>query len=274
MQPTTDRISVSYNQFKITVASLEERNNLLFFVPGTFKKKYVTDYWFRGNADIVVWNGHEFEIVRARVDGNKNNNLHSFAVHTANSPLTEYAVTVYYPIDPRMTAKDIAGAIRAYPNEDNTGWLFAHTDEGTHHDYELTLLAACDGVFQPLFRQYQSDIYSSTSEVLISKAKGRFVALSSFYGAVLVEAKKIARNIYLGEREQMAHPSEGWLDRDITRAVATVKAQWTKNKPTTLAILSTALTYIESSLNMPSVETRWAKAARLKAEAEAENDES
>lgn len=36
---------------------------------------------------------------------------------------------------------DIIGAATHYPNEAGTGRLFSHTDEGTHHDHELTLLA-------------------------------------------------------------------------------------------------------------------------------------
>ena len=180
----------------------------------------------------------------------------------------ELVMHLYYPIDPRIKVIDIEGATRAYPNDENNGWLFAHTDEGTHHDYELRLLSAIDGVCQPFFRQLQVDSFSAASTARTT-AQRRFGLLSEFYGRVVVLARKAAREIYLGEREQQAHPREGWLDRDITAAIEAARAEWTGTRDNDLTELSSAIGYLTRSLAMPSVETRWDREARLKAEAAA-----
>ena len=220
----------------------------------------------------VFWNGGHFEtawceirrlreLVRARIFGDL----------TTSQP-HETAMEMYFPIDPRVKEIDVLGAVEAYQNEDNTAWLFRHTQEGTHHDYELTLLSAVDGVAQPILRQYQVDMLTGGSESARSQAQRRFVLMSGFYGEVVNAARTIARTVYLGEREQKAHPREGWLDRDITAAVAKVKATWTETKANDLAHIASGVTYIENSLKMPTVETRIQQAERLakeKAEAAA-----
>ena len=140
-----------------------------------------------------------------------------------------------------------------------------------HHDYELTLLGATDGVFQPLFRQYQSDAITLRAAGASTEGTDKkFVLLSEFYGAAVAKLRTTARAVFLGQREQEAHPQEGWLDRDITTAVAAVKADWTTAERTSdLTVLAPSLAYIERSLAMPAVETRWDRVARLSAEAKA-----
>ena len=39
-----------------------------------------------------------------------------------------------FPLDPRMTERDIEGASEAYLNEAGTAWLFRHSRAGIHHD--------------------------------------------------------------------------------------------------------------------------------------------
>ena len=217
----------------------------------------------------AAWNGHQFEAIPGRYQP-----YTGYGLITLASPRglpkqvthpRELAVHVYLPIDTRVRLVDVAGATRAYLNETKTGWLFAHTDEGTHHDYELTLRAACDGIFQPMFRQLQVDEYTAKAEPVAVRAKRRFVVLSAFYGAVLVECQRLARVPHLGEREQSAHPREGWLDRDLTAALAAVRAKWATEQATDLAEIASALRYVSGTLVMPAVETRWAKAARIEA---------
>lgn len=221
-----------------------------------------------GTNSTAQWTGTRFEVVPCVVSGGW--------FHPQYSPRhvpVELYTWAYWPIDPRMTTSDVDGAIRAYANETNDGWLFAHTDEGTHHDYELILLGVVDGLFQPLVRQYQVDAFSDVGSVA-TRGKHRFIALSSFYGEVVAKVREIARMVYLGQREQQAHPREGWIDRDITNALATVKAAWIADseKATAWAHIKTGVAYLENSLIMPSVETRWARVARLAAEAKAKEN--
>ena len=127
-------------------------------------------------------------------------------------------------------------------------------------------MGAIDGVFQPFFRALQVEMLAA-AETTRRDAAADFRRLSDFYGAVLVQARTLARTAFLGEREQKAHPREGWLDRDITMAIKRVKLAWTGNRDYDLSELASALAYVEGRLAMPSVETRWVRAARLAAEA-------
>lgn len=218
----------------------------------------------------VFWTGTEFETISIykisrTTQGFKFDPGVSDSLSTAPH---EISMRIYYPIDPRMEEIDVHGATIAYPNEDNTGWLFAHTDEGTHHDYELTLLAAIEGVIQPYLRGWMADMFASSTDD-DSMTQEKFSLLSKFYGEVNGEARKIARSVYLGEREQKAHPKEGWLDRDITAAVAAVKAHWTEDHTADLKKIADRIRFVEYSLIMPSPETRWAREARLEAERKA-----
>ncbi len=242
--------------FEFTYETPEQRTNFLssIFIPGTTDK-------------IAAWNGHEFEAVKVRkqeYDSTVELNVWDTAVHA------EYYMTLHYPIDPRIIETDVKGAIRAYANADNTGWLFAHTDAGTHHDYELNLMAALDGVMQPLFRQAQVDLHKpGNSEPTVARLKKLYDLLSQFYGQCIIEARKRARAVWLGYREQYPHPANGYLDEDITQAINTIEASWKPDRQKDLDALGGSLRYLRTSLTMPAVETRWDKIARLNAEAKA-----
>lgn len=258
-----------YQNFYIPVPSEgteKEKMEKVFLLPGSYRTRKRDGSRGSCFGRVAIWNGHEFEVAETW-GGMQFVNLAWFRFNGAY----EIWSVLYYPIDSRMLPSDIAGAVRAYPNSDNTGWLFAHTQEGTHHDYELTLLAACDGVFQPLFRQFQVDMLRASTR---PSAEERFKLLAEFYGAVILKLRATARGTFLGEREQKAHPKEGWLDRDLTEAVIATKTEWASDRPTDAATLSQALTYVTSALAMPSVETRWDKEARLEAEKKKEAAEA
>ena len=228
----------------------------------------------RGSSRLFIgafWTGFTFQAIQTRlVDrGPDSAGVQVGAADYLSGEAGEFHMVLYFPLDPRIIESDIDGAVRAYPNADNTGWLFAHTDEGTHHDYELTLLAAIDGVFQPFFRQLQVDSISNASATAREKAELSFVTLSTFYGQVVAEARKLARAPFLGEREQKAHPREGWLDLDITNAVSTIEKKWKAAGYEELADIASAITYVKNSLAMPTVETRWDRAARIEKEKKA-----
>ena len=275
-----NKVAGSLQQYTIYLSQFPDGSEIPYGSRPELAKKLAGEVYIRGlvnnsfrrNIDArkcAFWNGHQFETAWCRIRHLREQVLIELLGSLATSQPHETAMELYFPIDPRVKEIDVVGAVEAYPNEDNTAWLFRHTQEGTHHDYELTLISAVDGVTQPLMRQYHVDMLTGGSESARSQAQRRFVLMSGFYGEVVNEARKIARAVYLGEREQKAHPREGWLDRDITAAVAKVKASWTKTKANDLAHVATGVTYIENSLTMPTVETRIQQAERLAKEAKA-----
>lgn len=274
IQPTTLYIDTSVSHLYIRVTFAE---SVTYKEAGTkmmipFKERTdLTDLDFK----IAAWTGTEFEVLPVRYQtyfsyGYANQNKYSIRLLSTNyfsgSDVTyghnERNITMYYPIDSRMIESDIHKAKYAYPNDDNTGWLFSHTTSSTHHDYELRLRSAVDGVFQPVLRQYQVDAFTASSDERIAKAKSQFVDLSEFYGEVLLEAIKEARKVYLGEREQKPHPKVGYLDYDITTAIDTVEKKWKADtkKSAKLTLINTAVVYAKNALNIPDPKTRWALA--------------
>lgn len=174
---------------------------------------------------------------------------------------------IAYPIDPRMTEEDITDATRFYPNADNTGWLFAHASVGHHQDHELLLMAAIEGVFRPVFRQYGYDHLAAPTGTHATLAKERHTLLVGFYGKVIQEARKNARAKHLGERHKELHPEEGHLATELRDAYNTVKAKWVVDHAADLQKMTGAFSFIETTLNIPDPETRWDKDARIKAAA-------
>ena len=178
-----------------------------------------------------------------------------------------------YPVDPRMIKEDIVGATQIYPNEDNTGYLFAHASKGNHQDHELTLMATLNGLFEIAFRQYQTDLYEGTGQA-VTLAKQRYSEMSKLYGEVIRVARKNARSAHLGQRRKEPHPETGHLLSEVNEAYQTVIARWEAENAAKLEILRGGLQYVKAALAIPAPETRWDKAARLKAEAAAEAKEA
>lgn len=101
------------------------------------------------NLSLAMWNGHEFEVVVMHYDIWEDSSNGQYMRFRGDDHVTlEYAMTLYYPPDPRIKESDVKGATIAYPNETNDGWLFAHCDADFHHDMELKLKAAVVGLFQ------------------------------------------------------------------------------------------------------------------------------
>ena len=121
---------------------------------------------FDGNPYVAAWNGHEFELVGiTAVYWGWHSTPMVVVTSVAGTP-TENGMIVHYPIDPRMTAADVRGATRAYANETNDGWLFAHTDADHHHDHEHLLLSAVSEAFdeeeRKLHKELMQAVYRST----------------------------------------------------------------------------------------------------------------
>lgn len=251
----------------------EQRNDVLT----AFRNRVTVGTVVDGKGKAVFWNGTHFEVLPVKhTHGGGRGQIVIALDDSGDAPAVvgqNHAMWLCYPIDERITELDIIGAVESYPNDTNTGLLFRHTREGTHHDYELHLLAAIDGVAQPYIRGYLSDSFDANAGVA-ERGRDGFVKLSKFYGEVVGEARTIARGIYLGERHQKAHPPEGWVDRDITAAVEKVEADWTENHAKDLLDIASRVKLIKDSLKMPSVETRWDREARLAAAAAAKEAEA
>ena len=230
---------------------------------------------------LAGWNGHEFEVLRGQVVERYRYpppNYHpkpywELSLDSALYPHFDYRLVMYWPISPETVLKDWVGAIKAVKTANGKAWEPRHTDEGTHHDYELTLRGAITGVFNPLLVQYDLDGRKLRARGASSDGVDEQLNLiADLYGQVLQEGQKIARGPFLGEREQSAHPREGWIDRDITAAIAAVKAKWTTTRASDLAKIPTAFSYTTGVLTMPAVETRMARVARLAAAEKARQD--
>ena len=142
-------------------------------------------------GDIALWNGHEIELVRLDHGVIKPDRIYLVFGYESDEHrhTREQHMLLYYPLDPVLVAKDVDGAKRPEPNADNTAWLFYHTNEGTHHDYELILRGALSGAFNPLFVQYESDkIALEARGASTEGVTQKHVMLASFYGLALAEA--------------------------------------------------------------------------------------
>ena len=117
-------------------------------------------YW------VVGWNGHAFEVVDAALAITGANQV-SVSMDLTENP-AEASMIAYYPIDPRMTVKDIAGSAVAYPNEDNDGWLFRHCDKDFHIDHEFKLLAAVTTAFERQMHVLHKALRTATYSALLS----------------------------------------------------------------------------------------------------------
>ena len=155
----------------------------------------------------------------------------------------------------------------AVPNTTRTAWVFRHADAGDHADYEFALLAAMEGVIQPLFRQYQLDAWSSTASTA-AHGRAQYRLLAEFYGELIVQCRNAARAAHLGAREQGSQPDSGWLARDMGRALDSVSQSWSAQRSQDWTALTAARNYLTVVLTVPAPETRWGKAARIAAEAE------
>ena len=234
---------------------------------------------------VPVWNGHEFESVQI-IGGSAN---HSQSRHNGERvTVTNYSFQIEhrepheqimafpFPRNPLLKEKDIIGATIFELVEEEGYFDIRHTEEGTHHDYELTLRGAAEGVFQPAIRQHLVDsMKPDISPARVKEAQEKYVLTSTFYGEVLVKAVETARSLYLGERHQSPHPREGYLDKDLTDATNAIKVNWSKGKKKKedLKKIESSVTYVFNTLEMPDVETRVEMEARLEAERKAKEED-
>lgn len=211
-------------------------------------------------ARVPVWNGHEFEILDADV-----NPYPQLSFHGGH---WEGGMTFYGPIDPRMTEKDVAGATIAYTNEDGTAWLFAHCDNDAMIDYEKELVAAVVGEFAEAIDLAQVKVNEATNSTVKTQAVNKHRSLVNFRNEVISAITTWARNLHIGWQEQNSHDAH--LHTPILSVINKVALNWQTNYSFIYGDISKPVANIIKGLAKPhAYETRWDKAARLVAEAEA-----
>ena len=250
MTPTKLRLEAD-DGLNLDVGSTENQDEAAGKIAIRTSKPSDTSWW------LVVWNGHEFETIEVILTFYKN---WLSSAHFDRGGVIEYATYLYYPIDPRMIVEDIAGATVAYPNTDNTGWLFAHCDQDFMIDHEYKVLGAVDTAFDNMLRT----IPAIRSHHLVHFKE-------DVKEAVLVEL----RSYHLAYYHQNPHTAH--IHEPLERAIAATVYKWNNDAPAKTDeynIIKPYLTRISKAVaNRHLYETRWDKAARITAAAkEAEQE--
>ena len=193
---------------------------------------------------------------------------------------------VAFPIDPAVTAKDINGATRIYPNATNDGWLFAHAEVSDHHDRILTLEAIMHTLFEDLVHDRLEDVLQAVighnnpsppiGTALLYNYNAQSGSLANYQN--LVEFRKecvkwcseVEKLLYVGQHVQ---ENDHTLKHQLVRAINQAKVVWkadTEGKARNLATIEPQVNAIIARVEADhEIETRWVKSAKAKAAADA-----
>ena len=230
--------------------------------------------WHEG--DVVVCNSGEWE---AKIGGaQKQGEKIRVSCHTAI-----HADKIAFPIDPAMTAKDINGATRIYPNATNDGWLFAHAEVAHHHDRIITLEAVMHTLFEDLVHSKLTDVLKAVvghnnpsppiGTALLYNYNAQSGSLANYQ--TLVEFRKecvkwcseVEKLLHVGQHVQ---EDDHTLKHQIVRAINQAKAVWkadTEGKARNLSAIEPQVNAIIARVEAEhEILTRWAKVARQEAE--------
>ena len=227
------------------------------------------------NATMVVWNGNEFEAILAESWGWNTQPPYQIwpTVKWYDNAPYEKNMLMYYPIDQRTTVDDVRGATIAYPNETNTGWLFAHCDEDAMIDYEKELAAAVVGEFAEAIDAAQVKVNESTNATVRAQAVGNHLALVAYRDAVVESVVTWCRTLHIGWQEQ--NPHEAHVHFPVLRAIQAVATAWQADRAADYGKVNAKVAAIIKGLSKPhTYETRWDKAARIEAERKAAEAEA
>lgn len=222
----------------------------------------------------AVWDGHEFQTSPLYVPENPNHR--HYLMHQASASAHPYGMNehLFYPIDPRIEAIDVDGAVRAYRNNTNDGWLFEHTNEGQHHDHFLRAEDCAIVRFQPAIDGLDIKEREATNGPAKQAALARYKNLVAFRDAVATAIVAAEKTEHLGHFVQV-DPEVGHVHDAVRQAIRATKAKWAESttdlaRYRTIAGFVTPITRTLSTPHKP--ETRWDKAARLAAEAKRKAD--
>ena len=219
----------------------------------------------------VYWNGHEFETVEIKFLHRPDADIPFAHIQPADSDTHEAQMELYYPIDLRTERSDWDRAIKAKANEYNDAWL-PDWDNDAMVDYEKELKGAVVNEFQPTIDGLQVKVNESTNATVRATAVSRHLRMVEFRDAVVDEAVKWVRGKYAGWPEQ--HPHEAHIHQPVLLATQVVAGVWIADRSTDFGLVNSAVSAILKDLGSPHVfETRWGQAARLEAEAKAQEAE-
>lgn len=190
-----------------------------------------------------------------------------------------HTIAMAYPIDPAMTRQDIEGATKIYRNSTNTGWLFAHAEDAHHHDRIFTLESIMTTAFQDVLDGKMQQTLaivtkppSTARPVIGDPGSGNAKAYYLQWNTIVEFRKECVK--WVREYEKILHIGQHIQEDDLyvhdqlTRAIAQAKKVWTRDKADDLSSISAELAIVEGKINtLHTFETRWAKAARVTAEA-------
>lgn len=184
----------------------------------------------------------------------------------------------YWPYDESATIEDADGAYAAYPNADNTGWLFKKTEKGFHHDHEATLWNTIVSRFHPELSEMLVRMVVESNQdddVKFRTYQIAYESLLEFQSDVIEYAIGEARKKHIGHIHD--NPHESHVFKPAGEAVAAVKAKWQAGDDSTVTkfrAMANAVGRIEKSLELHDykyrhiMEAEAAAAAKKAAEAE------
>lgn len=167
-----------------------------------------------------------------------------------------------WPVDPRMTRKDIDGAKHIIKNSTNTGWLFSPATPQDHEDRLLITEATITTVFEELLRSRFSrvDIVRLAGSSTSNQRGELTVAehINSFKNDCAKIARYNEHQLYIGQHihEYEKHTIYAMCHK----AFMDTKQKWRVEKSAELRQISNHLTPIEKRLSKrPTFEYRWEK---------------
>ena len=226
----------------------------------------------------IFWNGVEFSVANISIAdaGGDNYSIFPIIYDRTTKPVHGH-VHFYYPIDPRIVEKDVVGANRAWANETNDGWLFAHCDEDHHHDREVSLEDVAISLFQVEINKLQIDANTKLATLIKrpsdSSAASRELAARvklDNMNSVLIELlsclKSDTREKYIGYYHQ--NPDESHVHKEIADCLGQLIGKGTLSQDAKYLSVGAELRSVIARLrDKHSYEYRWDREARLKAEA-------
>ena len=209
------------------------------------------------DAHAPVWNGHEFEAMAAIVERGPKLSFHE--------SIWEGGMTVYLPIDPRMTEADVAGATVAYPNEDNDGWLFAHCDNDYMRDRESHPVATLTDAFAPMHRQLSRKLQRLELDNIVERLKEpafeKIELMEAFHVDAEMNLRAWARDLHIGHYHQ--NPHDAHVNEPIEAAISKTGTAWVADKAAKFQKISAEVVLVLArASSRHDYETRWDKIVR------------
>ena len=156
-------------------------------------------------------------------------------------------------------------------NETHDGWVFFHGEVEEHHEREMLIEAAIVGQYQSIVDNAVLDLHKSEQSNVLTARKAVLYDLLAFRDTWIDKARQAEQNQWISQHVREDNPHlHPVVIRSLNDAIETWKrdsaSRWSRidyQIETTLKPRVTAL---------HPYETRWAQAARLKAEAETETE--